>query len=249
MSRSRRYWPKALHDNIWISRPHAIVRYVQRGGLTDEKDMNHDKAEEELRYKLAEALQQGERLELPDGLDDGGKGDAFLLALQTSAGVDVYPLVRRGKQDGRFQFLVPTCFSAQQYEESQTGALKVKLGAYLTVPPDPVAGDDAPITEEERKAMDMDQASCDTEQNAAEARRCDPDPDGAWSPSRAMAYEQAKILLAYPGGIVPVGANCPVADAVLDLIMKGYPPSVISVFRRVPYNVSVNLHEEDSDDS
>jgi hypothetical protein len=111
MSRSRRYWPKPLQDDLFIKRPHAVEQFMSRAGYP--KGYSFDLAEEELREKIVKAMQDGDLL----ANDKTGEPNEFVIKVQVPDRKTVYALVERGRKDGEYQFLIHTVFSKEMYDE------------------------------------------------------------------------------------------------------------------------------------
>lgn len=111
MSRSRRYWPKPLTDDIFIKRPHAVEQFMTRAGYP--KGYSLDLAEEELRDKVVKAIEKGDLL----SNDKTGEPNEFVIKVQVPGRKTAYALVERGRKDGEYQFLIHTVYSKEMYDE------------------------------------------------------------------------------------------------------------------------------------
>jgi len=119
MSRSRRYWPQDLQDELFIKRPHAIEQLFDRAGYP--RSYSRDLAEEELRAAVCEEIRAGRTI--ASNKNHSTTND-FVVRVEIPERDVVYPLVERGEKEGRFQFLIHTVFSREMYQQwSRDGKL------------------------------------------------------------------------------------------------------------------------------
>lgn len=126
MSRSRRYWPQDLTDELFIKRPHAIDQLMNRAQYPP--SYPREKAEEELKRAVCEEMRAGRTI---NSTKNHSSENDFVVRVEIEGREVVYPLIERGNKEGKYQFLVHTVFSREMYTQwSRDG----KLGSLGDLP-------------------------------------------------------------------------------------------------------------------
>ena len=126
MSQSR-YWPPGLEDLVFIKMPHAAGQYKERVGLPP--SYNLDRAQEDLRRLLCEALRRGETI-YPNTKSHGDPEKEFIVRVAPEGFQPVYVLVEEGAPDGKYKYMVHTVFDKGMFDKWNQGQ---KLGSISDV--------------------------------------------------------------------------------------------------------------------
>lgn len=128
MSRSRRYWPPGLEDQIFIKMPHAAGQYKERAGLPPSYAL--ERAQEDLRREICAALRGGEQI-YPNTKNKGDPDTEFVIRVAGEGLEPVWALIEEGAADGKYKYLVHTVFDKSMFDKWNVGQ---RLGSMADVP-------------------------------------------------------------------------------------------------------------------
>ena len=235
------FWPSPdLHSKVYISRPHAVERFVERAGLQDPdgKPMSHVQAEAILREAVVDAVLTDKLICIDDALHKKGGGGlargvdnfAFRLA-HKAAKHPVWPLVQPGDPSrGVYKWMVHTVFAHDHYQDwNQEG----RLGTLAETLPDNV--------HKLRESLPQESAS------PAAAPAVEPAVEQKLELAETTYYIFAckEDRVEYQHIEVRVRSTDSVQAAlqaeVFKLLAQGFPLQNIGVYRRIPLKLNLTL--------